>query len=221
MTQNHDAFWSRCAPRVNIGVHSIPQPLKGRSHKVHLRFAESTNDASGNLNRLDIHGLKHELESLNLVKNAEVHRDLPNTLIIEITERQPAAVLKSGRNTYTVDSEGYILEATPNVALPEVNVDFGIAVDGKKIADELINQIAAALASDDAKNIKNMHIDRNREIYFTLYNVEPRFYLEKNMLNDNYIRKARTLSAGLSNSNIKIPKHIDIYSFDDKSIGFY
>ncbi len=35
-------------------------------------LAGSTNDASGNLNRLDIHGLKHELESLNLVKNAEV-----------------------------------------------------------------------------------------------------------------------------------------------------
>ncbi len=107
------------------------------------------------------------------------------------------------------------------MALPEVNVDFGIAVDGKKIADELIKQIAAALSSSDAKNVKNMYIDRNREIYFTLYNVEPRFYLEKNMLNDNYIRKARALGNGLSNSSIKIPKQIDIYSFDDKSIGFY
>ncbi len=78
-----------------------------------------------------------------------------------------------------------------------------------------------ALSTDDAKNVKEMHIDRNREIYFTLYNAEPKFYLEKNMLNDNYIKKARRLGQGLSNSNVKIPKHIDIYSFDDKSIGFY
>ncbi len=37
-TQTHNASWSSYASWVNTGVDSIPQPLEGESHKIHLEL---------------------------------------------------------------------------------------------------------------------------------------------------------------------------------------
>ncbi len=58
-------------------------------------LTQNTNAVQGNLDKLNIYKLKHDLEQLELVKTADIQKNLPNTLTIDIVERQPVAVLKS------------------------------------------------------------------------------------------------------------------------------
>ncbi|MGL4676934.1 MAG: cell division protein FtsQ/DivIB [Brevinema sp.] len=184
-------------------------------------ITQSTNEALGNLNNIDLQTLKYNLEQLELIKKADIQKDLPYTLTIIITERQPIATLKTAQLNYTVDKEGYILSLIPNIAIPELRVEFGVAINNRQIADDFLIQILSSLGSIAAKNIQYLRIDKNRESYFQLYNISPQFYIEKMILNDDYIATAQKIGQTLTNPSLKIPKIIDIYSYKDTSIGFY
>ncbi len=205
----------------NIQKIVVSGAFLSRDMKFEQIISSSTNLAQGNLSKLDIQGLKQNLEKIELIKNAEVKRDLPYTLTIDITERKPVAILKTGKTNYTIDSEGVILSLTPNITLPTVAIDFGIAINKNSVADEFLVQMLNALASKSSTNIQSMHIDKNRKTSFSLYEVKPEFYIERMILNDNYIDKAIKIGNSLTNTDIKLPKTIDIYSYEDTSIGFY
>ncbi len=181
----------------------------------------STNKSFGKLYKLDIDELKYNLEQIDIIKEATVKRDLPYTLTIDIVERKPVAILKTSQTNYTIDSEGVILQLTPNVTIPTVAIEFGIAINKNTIADDLLIQTFNALSSRMSTNIQSMRIDKNRETYFSLYNVQPNFYIEKMILNDEYINRAIRVSDSLTNDSIKLPKTIDVYSYSDTFIGFY
>ncbi|MGL5956249.1 MAG: cell division protein FtsQ/DivIB [Brevinema sp.] len=179
----------------------------------------STNEALGNLNNVNLQQLKYNLERLELIKQVDIQKDLPYTLTIIIKERQPVAILKTEQTNYTVDKEGYILSLIPNIAIPELTVEFGIAINDRQIADDFLIQTLSSLASNSAKNIQYLRIDKNRESYFQLYNINTQFYIEKMIVNDSYIAKAQKIGQALTNQSL--PKIIDIYSYKDTSIGFY
>lgn len=54
---------------------------------------------------------KERLESDLRIQSAQVHREFPDKLRIEITEREPFAVLQSPTGRHVVDSEGVIFRA--------------------------------------------------------------------------------------------------------------
>ena len=69
-------------------------------------------DASqlGNLLLLDIESLRDRIKAHRWVKEARVRKLFPSTLKIEITEREPAAILKSGDRFLLIDRDGVWLE---------------------------------------------------------------------------------------------------------------
>lgn len=58
---------------------------------------------------------EEKIEQLPYVKNCTVSIVFPNRIAIKITERNPAAYLRSLDNYLTVDSEGYVLEVSHEV----------------------------------------------------------------------------------------------------------
>lgn len=59
---------------------------------------------------VDIDGLRNELLQLSWVQDARVSRQLPDTLVVDIVERKPAAVLKKAGKLVLIDAEGTELE---------------------------------------------------------------------------------------------------------------
>lgn len=61
--------------------------------------------------RLDIAGLRDELLQLSWVKDARVSRQLPDTLVVDVVERSPHAVLRRDGKLTLIDETGHPLEA--------------------------------------------------------------------------------------------------------------
>jgi cell division protein FtsQ len=59
---------------------------------------------------VDIHALRENLLELSWVKDARVSRQLPNTLVVDILERKPHAVLRKPNRLVLIDDTGHELE---------------------------------------------------------------------------------------------------------------
>lgn len=61
--------------------------------------------------RLDIAGLRNDLLQLSWVKDARVSRQLPDTLVVDVIERSPHAVMRRDGKLTLIDDTGHPLEA--------------------------------------------------------------------------------------------------------------
>lgn len=59
---------------------------------------------------VDLESLRRDLEELSWVKEARVSRQLPDTLVIDIVERKPHAVLRKADRFVLIDDQGIELE---------------------------------------------------------------------------------------------------------------
>jgi cell division protein FtsQ len=59
---------------------------------------------------VDIHALREELLQLSWVQDARVSRQLPDTLVVDIVERTPHAVLRKADKLVLIDQTGHELE---------------------------------------------------------------------------------------------------------------
>ena len=59
---------------------------------------------------VDIHALRDELMQLSWVQDARVSRQLPDTLVVDIVERTPHAVLRKADKLVLIDETGHELE---------------------------------------------------------------------------------------------------------------
>lgn len=75
--------------------------------KVYERVLAERNQA---MPLVDIDALRNELIQLSWVKDARVSRQLPDTLVIDIVEREPHAVLRKAGRLVLIDSSGHELE---------------------------------------------------------------------------------------------------------------
>lgn len=82
--------------------------------KVYERVLAERNQA---MPMVDIDALRSELIQLSWVKDARVSRQLPDTLVIDIVEREPHAVLRKANRLVLIDATGHELEpVTPSRA---------------------------------------------------------------------------------------------------------
>ena len=174
------------------------------------------------INTLNLQDLKYELESLELVKEAKIFKNYPNILKIEIIERTPIAQLKTANTVFTVDKEGVIIPINPSGISPEISVSFGVAINGKQIADEYLLQMISALTSTNTVSIESIRINKNRETYFRLKGLKSEFYIDKTILTEELIEKAMRIAKTIEENNItKLPKSVDIYSDKNSAVGIY
>jgi len=88
--------------------------------RVDVRGVENINELKvyervlGERNRamplVDIQALREELIELPWVRDARVSRQLPDTLVIDIVERKPHAVLRKADKLVLIDAQGFALE---------------------------------------------------------------------------------------------------------------
>ena len=70
--------------------------------------------------RVDLEATRERLLRFGWVKEARVHRRLPDTLVIDIVERTPAAIWQNEGQLSLIDAEGVVLEPVRIEAMPEL-----------------------------------------------------------------------------------------------------
>lgn len=75
--------------------------------KIYERVLAEKNQA---MPLVDIHALRDELMQLSWVQDARVSRQLPDTLVVDIVERTPHAVLRKADRLVLIDATGHELE---------------------------------------------------------------------------------------------------------------
>lgn len=117
--------------------------LQGRLRRDQiLRWADIP--AEANVLALNLRSIQKRLESQSSIQTAEVLRELPNRLVIRVTERRPLArivmqklLVEEEEFYYTIDEEGLIMRLRPGEDfrhLPEIRgVDSDKIVVGERI----------------------------------------------------------------------------------------
>ena len=148
----------------------------------HLTSQEITSIAAvsddSTLLRLDSKGIKERLEDNAWVQEAAIHRVFPDTIVIDITEREPAAVAKiNDKSIWVISTDGAwlsaattddwenamkIIDVSPSMPAPisgSVCTDGGInnALDIlNSISDDLRSRIVSISAESSIKTSLNL-----------------------------------------------------------------
>jgi cell division protein FtsQ len=102
-------------------------------------------DAAGNSNApqalVSVSNIRHRLLQYGWVKDARVSHRLPDTLVIDIVERHPAALWQNEGRLALIDSDGVVLDRVPVDKMPDLPLLIGPGANGE--ADELSRIMAA------------------------------------------------------------------------------
>lgn len=113
---------------------------------------------------LDIKSLYNKLVSHPWIKNATIHRSLPNTLTINIKERVPVALIKIDR-LYYVDRDGVVFDKINK----EIGCDYPVFTGPRRFSEiraysPLISEILPLITKETSPIISEIHLDLSRGI---------------------------------------------------------
>jgi cell division protein FtsQ len=91
---------------------------------------------------VDVHAIRARLLQYGWVKDARVSRRLPDTLVIDIVERKPAALWQDKQRLTLIDSEGVVLDRVPVDQMPDLPLLIGPGANGQ--AQELNRLLSSA-----------------------------------------------------------------------------
>ena len=74
---------------------------------------------------VDVAGIRDKLLGFGWVKDARVSRRYPDTLVIDIVERDPAALWQHGQRLSLIDAEGHVLDQVPVTRMPDLPLLMG------------------------------------------------------------------------------------------------
>ena len=94
---------------------------------------------------VDLEGLRQDLLGLSWVKDARVSRQLPDTLVIDIVEREPHAVLRKADRFVLIDETGHELETVTRARARGKLIVSGMGAGQQVIALDRLLQTAPAL----------------------------------------------------------------------------
>ena len=103
------------------------------------------------MSRVDLATLRSTLLGLSWVKDARVSRQLPDTLVVDIVERNPHAVLRNGDRLVLIDETGHELEPVAPTRAKGMLVLQGPGVDTQVGALEKLLDAAPALKNQVAE----------------------------------------------------------------------
>jgi cell division protein FtsQ len=91
---------------------------------------------------VDLEGTRAKLLRFGWVEDARVYRRLPDTLVVDIVERQPAAIWQHNRQLTLIDRDGIVLEQVKLDAMPDLPLVIGPGANRR--SGELAALLAAA-----------------------------------------------------------------------------
>lgn len=96
---------------------------------------------------LDVAAIRQRLLEYGWVKDARVSRRFPDTLVIDIVERKPAALWQDEDRLTLIDAEGVVLDRVPVSQMPDLPLLIGKSANTHAVAlDRLLNQAPALKA---------------------------------------------------------------------------
>ncbi|MET1111459.1 MAG: cell division protein FtsQ/DivIB [Allosphingosinicella sp.] len=100
---------------------------------VHIRKIDVYNIAfdqpSSAMPMVDLEATRQRLLQFGWVRDARVSRRLPDTLVVDIVERQPAAIWQHNQKLALIDMDGVVLEAVRLDAMPDLPLLIGPAAN--------------------------------------------------------------------------------------------
>ncbi|MEO7364774.1 MAG: cell division protein FtsQ/DivIB [Sphingomicrobium sp.] len=89
---------------------------------------------------VDVARIRERLLQFGWVKDARVSRRLPDTLVIDIVERRPAALWQDKQRLALIDAEGVVLDRVPVDQMPDLPLLIGPGANGQA---NLLNRLMA------------------------------------------------------------------------------
>ncbi len=93
---------------------------------------------------VDLDKVRTRLMDYGWIADARVSRRWPDTLVVDIVERKPAAIWQNNQKLSLIDNEGVVLERVNPSAMPDLPVVIGTSAN-KQVADlnELLDAVPA------------------------------------------------------------------------------
>lgn len=79
---------------------------------------------------VDVAAIRERLLGFGWVSDARVSRRYPDTLVIDIVERRPAALWQDGPRLSLIDAEGHVLDKVPVTRMPDLPLLLGPGANG-------------------------------------------------------------------------------------------
>ena len=93
---------------------------------------------------VDVSAIRRRLLEYGWVKDARVSRRFPDTLVIDIVEREPAALWQDEDRLTLIDKEGVVLDRVPIAQMPDLPLLIGKGANAHAVAlDGLLNKAPA------------------------------------------------------------------------------
>jgi len=108
---------------------------------------------------VDVAAVRQKLLRYGWIKDARVSRRLPDTLVIDIVERQPAALWQDRDRLALVDSEGVVIDRVPVTQMPDLPLLVG---PGANLHGRELNRILAAAPSLKPQLVSATWVGRRR-----------------------------------------------------------
>ena len=96
---------------------------------------------------VDVSGIRERLLRFGWVKDARVSRRFPDTLVIDIVERKPAALWQNEQGLSLIDAEGVVLDRVPVSQMPDLPLLIGKGANGQAVPlQHLLDKVPALKA---------------------------------------------------------------------------
>ena len=106
------------------------------------RAAENAGSAKAPQPLVDVAAIRERLVQFGWVKDARVSRRLPDTLVIDIVERTPAALWQNKGQLALIDKEGVVLDRVPIDKMPDLPLLIG---PGANAYSQQLDQLMGAV----------------------------------------------------------------------------
>ena len=109
-----------------VGINRMNRALVDQvvSDELH-RAADSAGTRKAPQPLVDVAGIRQQLLRYGWVQDARVSRRLPDTLVIDIVERRPAALWQDKQRLALIDANGVVLDRVPVNAMPDLPLLIG------------------------------------------------------------------------------------------------
>ena len=115
-----------------VGINHMDRSLIDRVVNRELkRVSDEAGTAKAPQALVDVAGIRRQLLGYGWIKDARVSRRLPDTLVIDIVERVPAALWQNQGQLALIDGEGVVLDRVPVDKMPDLPLLIGPGANGQ------------------------------------------------------------------------------------------
>jgi cell division protein FtsQ len=115
---------AQAAGRAGFKVEHVEVAGQHRMESLNL-YAIALKDYSMAMPLVDLERIRNELMQYSWIEDARVSRRLPDTLVVDIVERTPAAIWQNNQKLALIDAKGVVLERVDPKAMPDLPLVIG------------------------------------------------------------------------------------------------